>query len=129
MRRLEKDFKKVFSIEPTPEPNQSSDDFLPEFCDYKDDGCSLAPACLNCPFPHCIYDLPWGRIKRTKNLRNAEIVRLFISEKKTVKDIAIRFKICTRTVIRALSTTSIIKTIQSGELKSERNEHSKSNHK
>lgn len=31
-------------------------DFQPAY--YKDQGCSLAPSCLNCPLPRCRYDAP-----------------------------------------------------------------------
>jgi len=33
---------------------------LPEYCRYQDDGCEFADACLNCPFPDCIYAQPGG---------------------------------------------------------------------
>jgi hypothetical protein len=81
-------------------------DLLPEYCEYKDEGCSHAPSCLNCPLPRCVLDLPGGRQKRSLTRRNAEIVRLFTLEKKTFKEIAALFKISQRTVIRALATQS-----------------------
>lgn len=35
-----------------------SADHLPEQMHYRDDGCSIAPRCLDCPLPACRYDLP-----------------------------------------------------------------------
>ncbi len=29
---------------------------LPEYANYQDTGCSLAPSCLSCPFVSCRYD-------------------------------------------------------------------------
>jgi hypothetical protein len=110
MNRFDKDFERDLSIQQSSEPatyapqlSTQTADLLPEFCEYKDDGCLLAAACLECPFPHCIYDQPWGHKKRAIYLRNIEIVRLFTCEKKTIADIATQFNICRRTVIRALA--------------------------
>ncbi len=33
---------------------------LPEYADYRDTGCDLAPSCLSCPFVHCRHDYPDG---------------------------------------------------------------------
>jgi hypothetical protein len=38
--------------------DESDLDLLPEYCRYQDDGCEFADACLNCPFPDCIYAQP-----------------------------------------------------------------------
>ena len=35
-------------------------DALPEYVDYRDTGCELAPSCLNCPFIRCRYDYSDG---------------------------------------------------------------------
>ena len=45
----------------------------PEYCSYPDEGCELAPACLECPFPLCVHDDP-GRMRRyLRNERNREM--------------------------------------------------------
>ncbi len=31
---------------------------LPEYANYRDTGCDLAPSCLSCPFVRCRYDKP-----------------------------------------------------------------------
>jgi len=77
-------------------------DLLPEYCHYQDDGCEFASSCLNCPFPQCIYDQPWGRQRWLKKLRAGEIIRLFTVEGKGVKELATMFGVSQRTIQRAL---------------------------
>jgi hypothetical protein len=91
----------------TPTSPGEQPDLLPEYCHYKDDGCSLAESCLECPFPDCAYDRPFGRLKRSKYLRNAEIVRCFRQEKKSIEELAAQFKVSRRTVKRALTGDQI----------------------
>lgn len=74
----------------------------PEYCHYKDSGCDLADSCLNCPFQECIYDEPGGRQRWLKRQRDKEIARLFTTEGKGVKELALMFDISQRTVQRAL---------------------------
>ena len=77
-------------------------DLLPEYCHYQDGGCEFASSCLNCPFPQCIYDQPWGRQRWLKKLRAGEIIRLFAVEGKGVKELATMFGVSQRTIQRAL---------------------------
>ncbi len=76
-------------------------DLRPEYCRYKDEGCEYASACLNCPFPQCLYDEPRGRQQWLKDLRNREINRLFEAGRK-VTELAALFDVSHRTVQRAL---------------------------
>jgi hypothetical protein len=78
-------------------------DLPPEYCRYKDEGCEYAGACLDCPFPQCLYDEPRGRQRWLKELRNREINRLFESGCK-VRELASRFDLSDRTVQRALKS-------------------------
>ncbi len=80
-------------------------DLPPEYCHYRDEGCDLADSCLNCPFPKCIYDQPRGRQRWLKRLRDREIVRLFNTEGKGVKELASMFGLSQRTVQRALKNS------------------------
>ena len=97
--------KADYSIEePLPE---NEHDLLPEFFHYTDEGCDLAAACLNCPFPQCIYEQPGGRQRWLKMARNREIIRLFTREGKEIKELALMFGVSTRTVQRALGKTLI----------------------
>ena len=77
-------------------------DLPPEYCQYRDEGCELAQSCLNCPFSSCIYDEPRGRQRLLKSRRDGQIVALFKSEGKGVKELAAIFGISQRTVQRAL---------------------------
>lgn len=78
-------------------------DLPPEYCHYRDEGCDLADSCLHCPFPQCIYELPGGRQRWLKKLRDREIARLF-NERKGVKELALMFGVSQRTVQRALGS-------------------------
>ena len=77
-------------------------DSLPEFYRYRDEGCELSSSCLDCPFPKCVEDIPRGKQRQRKELRNKEIVKLFCTEGKNVKHLAQKFGISPRTVQRAL---------------------------
>jgi len=90
---------KFLSEEDLPEDEP---DLPPEYCQYKDEGCDLADSCLECPFPQCVYEQPRGRQRWLKKLRDREISRLFISEGKGVKELALMFGVSPRTVQRAL---------------------------
>lgn len=76
-------------------------DLLPEEFPYQDEGCELFPSCLNCPFPTCIREEPWGREKFTK-LRRAERMRELKKEGKSTEEIARIFEVSPRTVQRWL---------------------------
>ena len=77
-------------------------DLLPEYYQYRDEGCEFADSCLNCTLPKCVYDQPRGRQRRLKRLRDREMSRLFTTEGKRVKELALRFGVSQRTVQRAL---------------------------
>ncbi len=84
---------------------QASDielDLPPEYCHYRDGGCDLADSCLNCPLPKCIYDEHGGKRHWLKGLRDEEMVRLFGTEGKGIKELALAFGVSQRTVQRAL---------------------------
>ena len=84
-------------------------DLLPEYCQYKDEGCDLADSCLKCSFPQCIYEQPGGKRHWQKKLRDGEITRLFTSEDKGIKELALMFGISQRTVQRALKDSLCLK--------------------
>lgn len=77
-------------------------DLLPEYCQYRDEGCEFADSCLNCPLPRCVYDEPRGRQRWLKRQRDREMVSLFRSGGKGVKELALMFGVSQRTVQRAL---------------------------
>jgi len=93
------------STETMPENNEGFLDELdlpPEYCHYQDDGCEFADSCLNCPFERCIYDEPGGRQHYIKSLRDREMLRLFTTGGKGIRELALMFGISQRTVQRAL---------------------------
>ena len=79
-------------------------DLPPEYCHYHDEGCELAKSCLDCPFPRCIHDEPGGKHSLLKRQRDREIIRLFRSEGKRIKELAAMFGISQRTVQRAIKS-------------------------
>ena len=80
-------------------------DLLPEYCQYRDEGCDLADSCLNCPFPECIYEQPGGKQRWLKKSRDKKIVSLFTSGSRGIKELATMFGISQRTVQRALKSS------------------------
>ena len=80
-------------------------DLPPEYCHYRDEGCEFAVSCLNCPLTKCIYDEPGGRQCWLKGQRDRQIVRLFTTEGKRVKELALIFGLSQRTVQRALKNS------------------------
>ena len=90
------------SPEEKQENNTRSDkDLKPEYCQYRDEGCEYALACLECPFPQCLYDEPRGRQRWMKKTRDKEIKRLYDRGKK-VNELAAIFGVSQRTIQRAL---------------------------
>ncbi len=77
-------------------------DLPPEYHHYRDEGCDLADSCLNCPLQKCIYDEPGGRQCWLKRQRDKEIARLFTTDGKRIKELALMFGLSQRTVQRAL---------------------------
>jgi len=84
------------------EDGSDETDLPPEYCQYTDDGCEFAGSCLGCSLPKCIYDLPGGKQRWLKELRDKEVVRQFSDEGKEAKELAVTFDISQRTVQRIL---------------------------
>ncbi len=76
-------------------------DLLPEEFHYEDKGCELFSSCLNCPFPDCLKEEPWGKERFLKS-RRAERMMELKREGKSVKEIARIFEVSPRTVQRWL---------------------------
>ena len=75
----------------------STSDRLPEHMHYRDDGCEIAPRCLECPLPACRYDLPPKRAGAL--MREAELRRL-LAEGLTADQAAMKMGVSRRTVFR-----------------------------
>lgn len=81
-------------------------DTLPDGVDYPDDGCDIAPSCLNCPLPVCKWDYPGvtgNNVKRAwhRNIRT-EAIRRDRAAGMMVKAIMQKHGVSQRTVMRAL---------------------------
>src|SRR3972149_1182810 len=50
-------------------------DALPEYLDYRDGGCEMAPTCLRCPLERCRYDAPGGARTLVLGARDEEVRR------------------------------------------------------
>jgi len=77
-------------------------DLPPEYCHYRDNGCDFADSCLDCPFPECIYAQPGGKQRWLRSLRDEAVLRLFTTQGKEVKDLALMFGVSQRTIQRIL---------------------------
>ena len=80
-------------------------DSLPEEWEYRDEGCDLAPSCLNCPFPRCRYDEEGGIAGFMRRKRDSELRRLRQEEGLSPLELAERFNVSLRSVYRIISAT------------------------
>ena len=76
-------------------------DRLPEHSIYDDDGCEVAPRCLQCPLPQCKYDAGAGSRRLVNGPRDSEIRQLRADGAK-VKSLAQRFSLTQRSIFRIL---------------------------
>ena len=79
-------------------------DGLPEHMDYRDEGCSVAPACLQCPLPVCRYELPQRLDGLLREPRNAAIVAA-VGQSGDHDGIAQSFGVSRRQLFRILART------------------------
>lgn len=75
---------------------------LPEHTDYRDDGCEVAPACLECPLVRCRYDERGGRKAMEARERHHEIRTAYLDGNTDVDSLASEFHVSRRTVFRAV---------------------------
>ncbi len=78
-------------------------DVVPELYPYRDDGCEVAPKCLNCPLPQCKYDDPGWMQRQRRQRRDLEVLAVRARERLTVPQLARRFAVSQRTVFRILA--------------------------
>ncbi len=78
-----------------------ANDLRPEYCQYRDEGCELSGSCLHCRLPHCVYDLPRGKRRLLKSMRDKKITGLF-RQGKTTRELAAMFKVTQRTIQRVV---------------------------
>jgi hypothetical protein len=80
-------------------------DLLPEEFPYKDKGCELFHSCLECPFPDCLREEPWGKERFLKSRRARRMLELK-RDGKSVREIARIFEVNPRTVQRWLKAVT-----------------------
>lgn len=80
-------------------------DLLPEEFPYKDKGCELFHSCLECPFPYCFREEPWGKERFLKSRRARRMLELKQAGK-SVREIARIFEVSPRTVQRWLKAVA-----------------------
>ena len=84
------------------DPLQFRPDALPERYPYRDDGCEVAPACLQCPLPRCKYDEPRLILRFRRDHRDQEVIQAWRTDHLSIAALAQRFNLSTRTITRAL---------------------------
>ena len=77
-------------------------DHLPEFTQYRDDGCDISPTCLRCPLPKCRYDDPGWLGREAKAKRDSEVLALRQEEGLGPTELAKRFGLSRRTIHRII---------------------------
>jgi hypothetical protein len=77
-----------------------------EYVNWKDEGCDLYPACLECSLARCVEDEPRGRQKRTFEARN-EVMRQMRRQGMSVREIAAVFALGVRAVQRIVQKKKI----------------------
>ena len=76
-------------------------ELLPDDIEWRDRGCELFPACLNCPLPRCVEEEPRGQQRLRMEARKRRMAEMRVGGK-TIREIARLFGVSIRTVQRAL---------------------------
>ena len=76
-------------------------DMLPDYADYRDTGCDLAPSCLRCPMRRCQYDEPSPDV--AVHARDREIVMLRRRHRVPIDMLAGTYGLTRRSIFRILS--------------------------
>lgn len=77
-------------------------DVPPEYLTYTDEGCDLAPACLECPLPQCVHDAP----EMTRYYANRDRNREIAARRRAGESVAVlaaEYGVSRRTVYRAVA--------------------------
>ncbi len=81
-------------------------DRLPDYSEYRDQGCDLSPSCLRCPLPKCRHDKQEGGRRVSKRLRDLEIFRQRTALGRSVSELAAEFDLSKRTIQRIMRRLS-----------------------
>ena len=88
--------------DPEPDAQSPARDRRPEYVQYRDEGCDLAPQCLSCPLPKCRHDDPGWHRRKARKRRDRDIVEARRAERLKTKALATKFGVSRRTVHRIL---------------------------
>lgn len=77
-------------------------DTLPDYVDYRDTGCELAPSCLRCPLSRCKYDEPGGYPRLVMEARDREIALLRARHRAPIDMLADTYGLSRRSIFRIL---------------------------
>jgi hypothetical protein len=81
-------------------------DRLPDYSEYRDQGCDLSSSCLRCPLPKCRHDKQEGGRRVSKRLRDLEIFRQRTASGRSVSELATEFDLSKRTIQRIIRRLS-----------------------
>jgi hypothetical protein len=81
-------------------------DRLPDYSEYRDQGCDLSPSCLGCPLPKCRHDKQEGGRRVSKRLRDLEIFRQRTASGRSISELATEFDLSKRTIQRIIRRSS-----------------------
>ena len=91
--------------------NSDLDEFLdlpPEFCQYRDEGCELFDACLECPFPHCLLEEKGASKRKLKQIRALQISGKHRGGRNDIATLGAMFGVSHRTARRALKEARVM---------------------
>lgn len=91
-------------------------DMLPEGVNYKDTGCAVAPACLECPLPVCKFDDPTAAVTKRVRAHHEAIVRLYESTDWSKGELARFFGVSKRTIFRVLANYAKNRGLEEAEM-------------
>jgi hypothetical protein len=81
-------------------------DRLPDYFDYRDQGCDLSPYCLKCPLPRCRYDAQVQGKRSARMQRDKEIFRQHTAAGRSAAELATEFDLSKRTIQRIIRRLS-----------------------
>jgi hypothetical protein len=81
-------------------------DRLPDYSEYRDQGCDLYPSCLKCPLPKCRHDKQEGERRTSKRLRDLEIFRQRTVSGRSISELSLEFDLSKRTIQRIIRRLS-----------------------
>lgn len=79
-------------------------DGLPESIHYRDEGCSVAPRCLDCPLPKCRFDVAGG-VRAIRNAARDPMIIAASAGGASVDAISTQFGVSRRVVFRVLQAS------------------------